>query len=138
MSEMNSPPPLSSDASNFAGAYTTAPGAFAGAAPTADEKNMAMLIYLLGIFTHFIGPLVIWLVKKDQSQFIDDQGKEVLNFQITAFVASFIAGLSVFILIGILLVPAVMIAYLVLMVMGLLKAKEGIAYRFPFAVRLLK
>ena len=114
------------------------PGGYAGPAPTPDDKNMAMLIYLLGIFTGFIGPLILWLMKKEQSPFINDQGKEVLNFQITTFIAWICCIILMFIVIGLFLMPVVAIGYLVLMILGLLKAKDGIAYRFPFALRLLK
>jgi Domain of unknown function (DUF4870) len=48
-----------------------------------EDKTMAMLCHLLGIVTWFLGALIIWLIKKDQSKFVDDQGKEALNFQIT-------------------------------------------------------
>lgn len=135
MSEMNPPP--AAETGNFA-SYAAAPGTYMGPPATPDEKNMAMLIYLLGIFTGFIGPLILWLIKKEQSPFINDQGKEVLNFQITTILAMIVSIILIFIVIGIFLYFAVIIAYLVLMIMGLLKAKEGVAYRFPYALRLLK
>ena len=52
-----------------------------------DARMWAMLCHLLGLFTCFIGPLIIWLIKKDEDPFIDDQGKEALNFQITVAIA---------------------------------------------------
>src|SRR5712692_9143515 len=51
-----------------------------------EEKTMAMLCHLLGIVTWFLGALIIWLIKKDQSKFVDDQGKETLKFQLTLFI----------------------------------------------------
>lgn len=119
--------------------YSTTPaGGYEGPPPSKDDTNMAMLIYILGIITGFIGPLIIWLIKKNDSPFINDQGKEVLNFQITAIIAYFVAFLSIFILIGIVLVPAVIICYLVFLILGAVKVSKGQAYRFPFALRLLK
>jgi hypothetical protein len=103
-----------------------------------DEKNMAMLIYILGIFTGFVAPLIIWLLKKESMPFVNDQGKEVLNFQITTILAWIVCVLLSFIVIGFFLMPVVGLGYLILMIMGALKAKDGIAYRFPFALRLLK
>lgn len=148
MTEANSVPPADPSATTGAtapvsvsssNAYTVGvAGAYAGPPATADDKNMAMLIYLLGIFTGFIGPLILWLIKKEQSPFINDQGKEVLNFQITTILAMIVSIILIFVVIGIFLYFGVIIAYLVLMIIGLLKAKEGIAYRFPFALRLLK
>ena len=70
--------------------------AYTGAPPTKDEQNLAVLCYILGIFTWLIGPLIIWLVKKDSSKFVDDQGKKVINWGITitiAWVVLFIVGM---------------------------------------------
>ncbi|MGC4031320.1 MAG: DUF4870 domain-containing protein [Tepidisphaeraceae bacterium] len=134
MTEANPVPPSGPTPVN----YATPAAGYTGAPATPDEKNMAMLIYLLGIFTGFVGPLILWLMKKEQSAFINDQGKEVLNFQITTFIAWFVCILLMFIVIGVFLMPVVAIGYLVLMIIGLLKAKDGVAYRFPFALRLLK
>jgi hypothetical protein len=117
---------------------TPPPIAASVAGPGQEEKNMAMLIYILGIVTGFIAPLIIWLLKKDSMPFVNDQGKEVLNFQITTILAWIVCVLLSFIIIGFFLMPVVGLAYLILMIMGALKAKDGIAYRFPFALRLLK
>lgn len=99
---------------------------------------MAMLSHLLAIFFGFIPPLIIWLVKKQESTFIEDQAKEALNFQITMAIAWFACFLLTMILIGALLMPVLFIGNLVLCIMAALKANEGIAYRYPFALRLVK
>ena len=52
-----------------------------------DARMWGMLCHLLGLFTSFVGPLIIWLLKKAEDPFIDDQGKEALNFQITLAIA---------------------------------------------------
>jgi len=54
--------------------------------PGQNARNMAMLCHLLGLFTGFVGPLILWLLKKDEDPFIDRQGKEALNFQITVVI----------------------------------------------------
>jgi uncharacterized Tic20 family protein len=64
-----------------------------------------MLCHLLGFFTSFVGPLVIWLIKKDTMSYVDYHGKEALNFQITLAIAFFVAGLSFMCAIGVVLVP---------------------------------
>lgn len=110
----------------------------AGAAPSKDDTNLATLIYVLCIFTGFIGPLIIWLMKKEQSQFVDEQGKEVLNWCITMVAAYLVCFLLMFIIIGIFLMPILAIAHIVLTIMGAMKVNKGIAYRYPFAIRLLK
>lgn len=113
--------------------------AYVGPPATQDDKTMAMLAHLLGIVTGFVGPLIIWLIKKDQSPFVNDQGKEALNFEITIG----IGGVVIFILgmltcFAHLLFPALLVVNLVFCLMAGLKAKDGIAYRYPFALRLIK
>ena len=103
-----------------------------------DDKTMAMLCHLLGLLTSFIGPLIIWLIKKDQSPFVDEQGKEALNFQITVAIAMVVAGLSTAICIGIVLAPSVAIADLVLCIMACVAANKGEHYRYPLCLRLVK
>lgn len=106
--------------------------------PAQDECTMAMLCHLLAIPTGFLGPLIIWLLKKDTMPFVDDQGKEALNFQITMIIATSVAALSMFIFIGCVLLPALVVANLVLCIMATLKANEGVRYRYPVALRLVK
>src|SRR6266852_3321441 len=61
-------------------------------AQTQDDKTMGMICHLLGIILGIIGPLIIWLIKKDQSKFVDDQGKEALNFQIVLLILHLVAS----------------------------------------------
>lgn len=114
------------------------PDAYTGPAPDQDSKTMAMLAHLLGIFLGFIGPLIIWLIKKDQSPFVNDQGKEALNFNITVLIGLLVGGATTCIFIGIIIVPAVIIFGIVFSIIAALKAKDGIAYRYPFLLRLIK
>ena len=95
--------------------------------------------HLSGILLGFIVPLIIWLINKDkpEKQFVNDQAKEALNFQITVTIAYFVASALSIILIGLLLIPVIMIANLVLCILAGLKANEGVAYRYPFALRLI-
>lgn len=122
---------------NPVAAATTPPPPPSGT-PSKEECNMAMLIYILSIFTGWVGPLIIWLIKKDASPFVNDQGKEVLNFQITFFVAYIVCALLMFVVIGCVLLPILMIAAIVFSIMGALAASKGTAYRFPFNIRLIK
>lgn len=111
-------------------------------APGKDDCMMAMLAHLLGIFTGFVGALIIWLVKKDTSPFVNDQGKEALNFQITiaiGWVATVVIGFIPFVqLITCLLWPALMVVNIVFCIIACMKANKGEAYRYPFAIRLIK
>jgi len=105
---------------------------------TSDERNMAMLCHILGIFTGFLGALIIWLIKKDQSGFVDDQGKEALNFQITMMIGWVISSVTVVVFIGCLLAPVLFVANLILCIMAGMAASKGQMYRYPFALRLIK
>ena len=92
-----------------------------------------------------IGPLVIWLVKKDTMPFVDEQGKEALNFNITVGIATlvlvFLGTLLMIILVGLLfyfLAFVVGIYWLVMTIIAGIKANEGVSYRYPFTLRLVK
>jgi uncharacterized Tic20 family protein len=106
--------------------------------PTRDECNIAMLAHLLGVFSGFIGALIIWLLKRDDSPFIAEQTTEALNFQITIAIAMFAAVLLTFVFIGALLIPVIVIANFVLSLLGAMSASKGQAYRYPLALRLVK
>jgi len=104
-----------------------------------NAKNMALLCHLLGLFTSFITPLIIWLLKKDEDSFVDDQGKEALNFQITVLLAGIISAVLVPVFcLGALLATVVSILDIVFAIMGTVKASKGEAYRYPICIRLVK
>lgn len=107
-------------------------------APSNDDRNLAMLAHLLGIVSGFVGALIIWLIKKDQSAYVDEQAKEALNFQITMLIAFVAASILMFVIIGILLMPLLLVANLVLCIVAAVRASKGEHYRYPFALRLLK
>ena len=102
-----------------------------------DDKTFGMLAHLLGIFTGFVGPLVIWLIKKDESPFVDDQGKEALNFQIWMTIGAIISYFLMALLIGCITLPAIVVMVLVFGIMGTMKANEGVAYRYPVNIRII-
>lgn len=121
--------------------YTSPPPAPSGA-PASEDKTMALIAHLLGIITWFIGPLVIWLINKDQAgkTFVVDQSKEALNFQITITIAFVVSFILTIVSLGLLffLPTLVGIANLVFCIIGGIKANNGEAYRYPFALRLIK
>ena len=100
-----------------------------------DDRTMAMIGHLSGIVAGFIGPLIIWLINKDKTDkgWLNGQAKEALNFQITIAIAWFAA-----ILLSFLLYPVILIGNIVLCIMAGMKANEGVDYRYPFALRLIK
>ena len=120
--------------------------------PTQQERTLAMFCHIGGLIGsvvppgNIIVPVVIWLLKKDQSAFINEHGKEAINFQINlsvwaviCFVVSFIL---LIVIIGALLMPLTLgllgLAGLILGIVAGVKAYEGNLYRYPFIIRLLK
>lgn len=106
--------------------------------PTQDEKTLALLCHVLTFVGWFIPPLVIYLVKKDESRFVAEHAREALNFQISIFIYCMIGIVLILVLVGILLLWAIGIADLVLVIVACIKASEGKMYRYPFTIRLIK
>lgn len=106
----------------------------------ADQRTMALAAHLLGVFTGFIGALIIWLINKDDAgkAFVTDQAKEALNFQITVAIAMVICMILTIVVIGAILMPIVGLVSLVFCIIAAVKANNGEAYRYPFALRLIK
>lgn len=109
-----------------------------------DEKNLAMISHALGfcglIFPlggNILGPLILWLLKKDTSPAVNYHAKEALNFQITVTLAMVVSSLLIFLFIGILLMMIVGVAALVLTIIAIVRASEGVQYRYPFTLRLI-
>jgi uncharacterized Tic20 family protein len=96
-----------------------------------DESTFAMLLHLSPLLGYMIPipaanivcPLVMWLIKKDGSPFIDEQGKESLNFQITITLALLVSAALIMILIGIVLIPVVLVFQIVYCVLAAMAAK---------------
>ena len=125
-------------------------------APSDEEKKWALFAHLsilvgglvtfgwAASFGSFIGPLIIWLIQKDKMPFVADQAKEALNFGITLTIACFVLLMLTIFSLGIgalVTIPAFMaigIAALVLVIIAAIKANEGVAYRYPITLRLVK
>lgn len=107
---------------------------------TNEQRTFALCAYLIPLVTNsnFIAPLIIWLLKKDEDSYIEDHAKESLNFQITFFIFILVAWLSIFIMIGALLFPAVIITYIVFAIIASIKAYKGEPYRIPLCIRFIK
>jgi uncharacterized Tic20 family protein len=114
---------------------------------TREEKNYAMLAHLLALavfilpsFGNIIGLLIIWLIKKDESAFVDKNGKESLNFQISVTIYMIAAVILTVLSLGILfLLPvAVSIVWLVYVVIATVKVSNGEDYSYPLTIRFIK
>ena len=105
------------------------------AVPTSDERTLAILSHVLAIPTGFIAPLIIYLIKKDESPFVTAHARESLNFQLTSIIAFIVLFLTI---IGILLLWALGIIVLVLVIVATVKASENKLYRYPFSIKFIK
>jgi uncharacterized protein len=134
----------------------------AGAGETGEvsqnDRTMGLFVHLSALagivipLGTFLGPLIVWLVKKDESRFVDDQGKEAVNFQLTLLIGAivvtaflFVAMILSMILIGIpllvlgfLALAGITLASFIFAIIGALKANEGIWYRYPFKIEFVK
>jgi uncharacterized protein len=100
--------------------------------------HLSALACFIGIpFANLIAPLVIWLIKREQHPFLDQQGREALNFQISMTIYAFAAFILCFILIGIPLLFVLGIMDLVLVITAAIRANDGISYRYPLTIRFL-
>jgi uncharacterized Tic20 family protein len=124
--------------------------------PSADERQWAMFAHLsillgglissgwAGGIGYFVGPLIIWMIKRDTMPFVADQGKEALNFAITVSIICAalwlltVMSLGIGLLLTFPLLTIIGVAALVLVIIAAVKANEGTAYRYPIALRLVK
>lgn len=115
------------------------PGVEAGTT-SQDDRTIAMLTHLSGIVLGFIVPLVVWLVHKDRADkgYLVDQSKEALNFQLTLFMGYVVGVILSVILIGALLNFLIWIVCIVFSILAAMAVNKGGAYRYPFAIRLVK
>jgi uncharacterized protein len=109
-----------------------------------DERTWAMLAHLSALvgysivpFGNIVAPLVIWLIKKDQSWFVDDQAKESINFQISMVIYTLISIPLVLLLIGIVLLLFLYVFGIVMVIIATIKANDGVQYRYPVTIRFL-
>ncbi len=109
-----------------------------------EESTLGVVFHLLAFaglavpFGNILGPLVLWLLKRGDSPYLDAVGKEVVNFNISWMIYTAIAAFSLFVLVGFLLLPLVALAWLVLVIIAAIKASEGKFYRYPLTIRLIK
>ena len=112
--------------------------------PSKDERTWAMLSHFSALcmfifpFGNILAPLIIWLIKKEEMPFVEDQGKEVLNFQISMTIYLLISGILCFILIGIPFVIGLGIFNVIITIIAGIKANDGKSYRYPINLRLIK
>jgi uncharacterized Tic20 family protein len=114
-------------------------------APTQDERTWGMIAHLSGFAVflfplggNILAPLIIWLTRRDTSAHVEMEAREALNFNISVTLGWIVCGSLVFALIGIPLGAALFLYWLVMTIVAGVKASEGIGYRYPFSLRLVK
>lgn len=114
-----------------------APVASSPATGAPDEVTLALLTHLLAIFSSFIGPLLIYLIKGGESAFVKHHAAEALNFEITVFIAAAASAVLVIVLVGLVLLPVVLVGALILRIAATVAASRGEWYRYPVNLRLV-
>ncbi|WP_425956637.1 DUF4870 domain-containing protein [Xylanimonas sp. McL0601] len=114
--------------------------------PEHEARNWAMAAHLAPIVLALctfgllasIAPLVIWLMYRHRSWFVDDQAKEAVNFQITLLIAYVVGVVTLFAIIGAFILLAALILSIVFGIQGAMAASRGVPYRYPIAIRLVR
>ena len=104
---------------------------------SANDRNIAVLTHLGGIFFGLIPALIVWLLKKEDSAFVGDQAREALNFQVTVLLGYVGAWILAWLLVGLVLLPLIYVGNLILCIVAAVKVSKGENYQYPFALRLI-
>ena len=111
---------------------------------TRDENMWAMFchlstfaLFLIPFLGNIIGPLIIWVIKKDEFPLVNDQGKEAINFQISMTIYFFASILLSFIAIGLPIVLAILFFVPIITIVAAIRASEGVKYRYPLTIRFI-
>jgi uncharacterized protein len=103
--------------------------------PTSDERTLAILCHVLTLFFWLLPPLIIYLIKKNESEYVTAHARESLNFQLTIGIITIVLCLTI---IGIVLIWVLWIIMLVFVIVATVKASENKLYRYPMTIRLIK
>lgn len=136
MSEGQVPPPSEPNPPLNYQTPPTGPSDYQGPPADQDAKNLSMLAHILNII--FLVPLLIYLIKKDSHPFLADQSKEALNFTLNCFIIHLVCSFTAFLCIPAIISLALVVCQIVFGIIGGLKARDGIAYRYPLVIRMIK
>jgi uncharacterized Tic20 family protein len=119
--------------------------AASGPAPTENERTWGMLAHLsalaglvMPLIGIVLGPLAVWLARRDDSPFVAAHAKEALNFNLSVLLAAIACMLLMLVFVGFLLGTALFVAWLVMTLVAAIKASEGETYRYPFSLRFIR
>ncbi|MCQ8879639.1 DUF4870 domain-containing protein [Pseudoalteromonas shioyasakiensis] len=109
-----------------------------------EQRTWAMLCHLSALagfivpMGSIIGPLIVWLIKKDEMPIVNEHGKKSLNFQITMLIAYIVCFILMFVAIGVILLPIVAVFSFIMVVVGAIKANDGKEFNYPISLNLIK
>jgi uncharacterized Tic20 family protein len=111
----------------------------------AEQRTMAMLAHLASLsgyigvpFGSLVGPVLVWLIKKDTMPFVDAHGKEAVNFNLSVMIYALVSAVLILVLIGIPMIIALAIFHVVVTILAAIKAHNGEPYSYPLAIRFIK
>jgi uncharacterized Tic20 family protein len=105
---------------------------------TQDDKNLALLAHLGSLFGGFIVPLILWIVKKDESKFVSEHARKSLNFQLSMLIYVIVSFIMVFFIIGIFMMAALGVFATVVMIIASVAASKGEDYNYPLCIDFIK
>ena len=103
-----------------------------------DENTFCVLLHISNFFFLFLGPLVMWLIGRDKSAFIDSHGKSALNWSISATIYGVVSSFLTVVFIGIPMLFALVICSLIFTIIAAIRASEGKMYKYPLSITLIK
>lgn len=127
---------------NHAAGETT-DGAGVDYAVSSDDRTWAIIAHasaFVGLIIplgNIVAPLIVWAIKKDESRFVDENGKQAVNFQITWTLLLAIAALSVLVLVGLVLLPLLALAWFALIIIAIIRASNNQVYDYPITIDLI-
>lgn len=109
-----------------------------------DERNMGIAVQVSSFagyiipFGSILGPFIVWLMKRDEMPFVDECGRNCLNFKISLMIYMMISAILMFVGIGFILIGVLAIVDIVFTIIAAMKASEGISYKYPMTIKFLK
>lgn len=110
---------------------------------TSDDRTWGIIVHAAAFvgfvfpFGNILGPLLVWAIKKEDSTFVDDNGKAAINFQITWTILLILAALSIFLLIGLVLLPIIALAWVILVILAIISASNEVVYEYPLTIEII-
>ncbi|WP_063700622.1 DUF4870 domain-containing protein [Pseudoalteromonas gelatinilytica] len=109
-----------------------------------EQRTWAMFCHLSALagllfpFGSVIGPLIVWLVKKEEMPLVAEHGRKSLNFQLTMMIAYIVCFMLMFVVVGVILLPLVALLSLIMVVVSAIKANDGKEVKYPMAIEFIK